>query len=166
MASPFLWGAFLECLSFSIILFPFLQRTFPRVVQQRLWTSVCSRSCQDQKFISASDCRGTRNENLRKCSWERVSVNRGLVGNREYWKQRSYLNCRNQTRPGSVQRWNRNFIGKLFYSGDITSPHHIPSVLISIIEVNVSSESFYHYYFKIKWLPLLVYYRTLVFKGF
>lgn len=67
---------------FSIILFPFLQRTFPRVVQQRLWTSVCSRSCQDQKLISASDCWGTRNKNLRKCSWERVSISRGLAGNR------------------------------------------------------------------------------------
>ena len=82
MASPFLQGIFLKYLSFSIILFPFLQRTFPRVVQQRLRTSVCSRSCQDQKFISASDCWGTRNKNLRKCSWERVRVNRGLAGNR------------------------------------------------------------------------------------
>lgn len=81
-ASMFLWGMFLEYLSFSIILFSFLQRTFPRVVQQRLWTSVCSRSCQDQKLISTSDCWGTRNKNLRKCSWEHVSINQSLAGNR------------------------------------------------------------------------------------
>lgn len=123
IASTFLWGIFLEYLSFSIILFSFLQRTFPRVVQQRLWTSVCSRSCQDQKLISTSDCWGTRNKNLRKCSWEHVSVNQGLAGNwKEYWKQRSYLSCRNLTRPGFIQSWKRKFIGKYFRSGDFTFP--------------------------------------------
>lgn len=81
MASLSCRACFLS-ICFSIILFPFLQRTFPRVVQQRLWTSVCSRSCQDQKLISASDCWGTRNKNLRKRSWERVSINQGLAGNR------------------------------------------------------------------------------------
>lgn len=90
----------------------------------------------------------------------------GSGGEQESWKQRSYLSCRTLPRPGSVQRWNRNFIGKFFYSGDFSSPHHIPSVLISIIEVNISSESFYHYYFEIRLLPLIVCYRTLVFKGF
>jgi len=47
-------------------------------------------------------------------------------------------------------------MGEFFYSGDFTSPRHIPSVLISIIEVNISSESFYQYYFNIRLLPLLV----------
>lgn len=165
MASLFPQGGFLEYLSFSIILFPFLQRTFPRVVQQRLWASVCSRSCQDQKLISASDCRGTRNKNLRKVFLGASEHKSGSGREQEYWKQRSYLSCKSD-QTGSVQSWNRNFIGKLFYSGDFTSPHHIPSLLISIIEVNISWESFYHYYFKIRLLPLLVCYITLVFKGF
>lgn len=39
-----------------------------------------------------------------------------------YWKQRSYLSCRNVTGPGSIQSWKRNFIGKFFYSGDFTFP--------------------------------------------
>lgn len=134
------------------------------MVQQRLWTSVCSGSCQDQKLISASDCRGTRNKNLRKCSWKCGHVNQGMAREQEDRKQRPYLSYRRLTRPGSVQRRKRNFIGKFFYSGDFTS--HIPSVLISAIEVDLSSKSFYLYYFEIRLLPLLVCYITLVFKGF
>lgn len=78
-------------------------------------------------------------------------------------KQRPYLSYRRLTRPGSVQRRQRNFIGKFFYSGDCS---HIPSVLSSVIEVDLSSKSFYLYYFEIRLLPLLVCYITLVFKGF
>lgn len=89
MASLFPQGRFLEYLSFSIILFPFLQRTFPRVVQQRLWASVCSRSCQDQKLISASDCRGTRNKNLRRVFLGACKHKSGSGREQEYWKQRS-----------------------------------------------------------------------------
>lgn len=165
MARPFLWSIALVHLGFSITASFFVSsedipqsgitKALDICVQQKLpgsethfslWLLRDQKRKSEEVFVEMCTCKS------------------GYGREQEDRKQRSFLGNRSLTRPRSVQRWKRNFIGKFFYSGDFAS--HVPSALISIAEVKFPSKTFYLYCFKTILLPWLVCYITLVFKGF